>query len=98
MRETLYYSDADRAPTHVDHESVQAVGIMCMDLSGVLKAVRKKHKKENGDSATMEVVVDFIMTLGSEKGVLVVTAKVGRTQIGNAEIQYHTMPAYTGTF
>lgn len=99
IREPLYYSNADDAPTHVADESVQTVGTICLDLADVIKRERKKFKKQNGDSipASLDIEVDISMTMGSEKGVLSVSAKVGHAKVGTAVIQYDSMPSISGS-
>ena len=69
-----------------------------MDLSQVVGKERKKFKTDKGAMpAFQKIDVDVEITMGSDKGVLLVTAKHGLTKVGKTEIEFEADPAWKGT-
>ena len=70
-----------------------------VDLSEMVKKETKRIKTENGSvPAFLTIDVDVEITMGSDKGVLLVTAKHGtsRTKLGKTSIEYVADPAWKG--
>ena len=67
-----------------------------MDVSNLVTEERKKIKNKSSAAATISKELDIMisMTMGSDKGVLMVTAKSGRKEVGAKVIHYVADPNY----
>ena len=64
-----------------------------MNLGEVIQSPSKKSKKPKNVNATPDpVTINMAMTLGSDKGVIEVAAKVKRKQVGSENIEFHADP------
>lgn len=69
-----------------------------MDVTRAVKAERKRMRLENGEEPErlrFNIVVE--LTLGADKGTLMVNAKFGKMVLGGTMIEYESNPAYKGT-
>ncbi|KAJ9641155.1 hypothetical protein H2204_002833 [Knufia peltigerae] len=99
----LYGSQEDIAPSRIDNplpESgpIYKVGNIKIDLTKYVKEERNRLMDE-GEKVPRRMDIDLTleMTLGSDKGVLTVTAKKGRKKFGKAQIEFDPDPAFDGT-
>lgn len=61
-----------------------------IDLSGVSRLPRKRMKDDSGSASTPLRKIDIVieMTMGSDKGVLIFTAWVGKKKVGQVTVDY----------
>ena len=65
-----------------------------MDLTNIIRDERKRVKKESGElaPARFDIDVKIELKVGSDKGILEVTGKVGLKTIGSTQIEWIADP------
>ncbi|KAK5406287.1 hypothetical protein LTR06_008642 [Exophiala xenobiotica] len=94
----LYGCSEDDAPKRMDEQLVFTATQMKIDLTPVVKSERRRLKSERQPwPENVKFNITLEMRLGSNRGILEVTARRKNTSLGNVVLEYEKGTACSGS-